>query len=225
MGLICAQDEAGRGPVIGPLVMAGILIDEKDVDKLRNINVKDSKLLSKQQRERLFDSIKEIVVDYKIIIVGTNEVDDAVNGKFNLNLNWLEANKAADIVNEFSQKHKIDKTIIDCPSNNIKAYTEYMRNKINNSKIKLVVEHKADMNYVEVGAASILAKVTRDNEIEKIKQKLGINFGSGYPSDPLTQKFLEKYWDKFERHNIFRKSWKSWQKLKQEKAQTGLFDY
>ena len=93
--LICGIDEAGRGPVIGPLVMAGVLIKEKDESKLSDIGVKDSKLLTKQQRNALYDKIIKIVKKYKIIITEPEEIDKAVKGENNLNLNWLEADKSA----------------------------------------------------------------------------------------------------------------------------------
>ncbi len=223
MGLVIGVDEAGRGPVIGPLVMAGVVIEDKEVDRLKNIGVKDSKLLSQLQRERLFDQIIEIVKGYVILVVKPMEIDEAVEGKDGLNLNWLEAVKSAQIVNELNDG--VDKVILDCPSNNEGAYENFVKDKVKSKKIKYIVEHKADENYFEVGAASILAKVTRDREIEKIKKKVGVNFGSGYPSDPLTQKFLEKYWDKYDKFKIFRKSWKSWKNLRDAKEQKRLGDY
>ena len=80
-------------------------------------------------------------------------------------------------------KLKPDKVIVDCPSNNIEDYSDYIKKKLN-VDCELVAEHKADLNHLVVGAASILAKVTRDREIEKIKKKIGQNIGSGYPADP-----------------------------------------
>ena len=94
----------------------------------------------------------------------------------------------------------------------------YIQEKLN-SKVKLIVEHKADTKYPTVAAASILAKVTRDREIEKIKKKIGIDFGSGYPSDPKTIEFVNKHWNKFD---IFRKSWSTYQKVAAKKSQSKL---
>jgi len=216
MTLICGIDEAGRGPVIGPLVMAGVLIKEKDEEKLRNIGVKDSKLLTKQQRDDLYDKIIKIVMKYKIIITGPKEIDEAVKGENNLNLNWLEADKTTEIINNL----KPEKAIVDCPSNNIGKYKDYLSKK---TKTELIVEHKADLNYPVVAAASILAKVTRDNEIEKIKKKIKVDFGSGYPADPRTKEFLEKNHHKYPK--IFRKSWSSYSILENKKNQKKLFDF
>ena len=215
--------------------MCGILIDEKDESKLSSIGVKDSKLLTKQQRNALYKKIIKIAKKYKIIITEPKEIDKAVKGENNLNLNWLEANKSAEIINSL----KPEKAIIDCPSNNISKFKDYLSKKIkqrkskisvdlktsfsNNKKTELILEHKADLNHPVVAAASILAKVTRDNEIEKIKQNIKTDFGSGYPSDPRTQEFLKNNYHKYPK--IFRKSWSSYTVLENKKNQKKLFDF
>jgi ribonuclease HII len=216
MTLICGIDEAGRGPVIGPMVMAGVLIEKSDIPKLKALGVKDSKLLTKEKREFLFTKIKSTVKSYKIIIISPQEIDKALESE-NLNLNWLEAHKSAEIIN----KLKPDKAILDCPSNNIKAYRDYVKNLLKH-KTELVVEHKADVNYLESGAASILAKVTRDKEIEKIQKKYG-NCGPGYPSNEITQKFLKENWEKHP--EIFRKTWSSYKRHKDAKNQKTLGNF
>lgn len=210
------MDEAGRGPMIGPMVMCGVLIDEKKESELVELGVKDSKLLTPAQREAMFARIQEIVDNFEIIILSPKDIDDALNDP-NLNLNWLEAETTAKILN----KLKPDKSFIDCPSNNVPAYTEYLEN-ILETKTKLVVEHKADMKYPVAAAASILAKVTRDKEIEKLKKKYG-NTGSGYPADPVTKEFLQQNWNKCP--EIFRKTWASYKKVVAQKSQKGLGDF
>ena len=216
MTLICGIDEAGRGPVIGPLVMCGILIKEEDEEKLVKLKVKDSKLLTKKKREYLFDKIKDISDKYEIIVIDPDEIDYAVNNHDGLNLNKLEARKTADIINLL----KPDKAIVDAPSNNIKSYKQYLFELIKNKNIELVLEHKADLNYPVVSAASILAKVTRDNEIEKIKKEIKIDFGSGYMTDPKTVDFLEKNYEKYP--DLFRKSWAPYQRKLNGKFQKSL---
>ena len=175
-------DEAGRGAVIGPLVIAGVTINKKDIIKLTELNIKDSKMLTKNQRENLFPKILSIATSYRIEIIHPQEIDNAVMGNNSLNLNKLEANYTAKIINLLNP----DEVIIDCPSNNILTYKEYFIRFIEKREIKILLEHKADINYPIVSSASIIAKVTRDDEIEKIKKKINIDFGSGYPSDPLT---------------------------------------
>ena len=218
MVLLCGVEEAGRGPVIGPLVMCGVLIDEKDEDKLRAIGAKDSKLLTPRTREILFDQIKNMVKDYKIIITQPAEIDKVLLSK-DSNLNWLEADTSAKLINAL----KPDKAILDCPSPNIKAYKEYIRKKLDNKKVVLVAEHKADVKYPVVSAASIIAKVTRDREIEKIKKKIGIDCGYGYPSDEITKEFLKKHYKDFP--DIFRKTWSSYKRVAGVKNQKKLGEF
>src|SRR3989338_1299003 len=160
--LICGIDEAGRGPIIGPMVMAGALIREEDEKKLKAMGVKDSKLLLPKERERLFDGIREIAKDSVILVIGPEEIDDAVQGKDGLNLNRLEAKKTAEILNTL----KPNIVYVDCPSNNTSAYNHLLGSQLTFKPKKLITEHKSDTRYVVVGAASILAKVTRDREIE-----------------------------------------------------------
>jgi ribonuclease HII len=217
MTLLCGIDEAGRGPVIGPLVICGVMIEEKEENKLKDIGVKDSKLLTPDQREKLFGLLKD-KVKHKILIINPSEIDDALRSN-EINLNWLEAIKSAEIINSLNP----DKAILDCPSTNIKAYTTYLTNLLKDKNTKIIAEHKADFNYPVVGAASILAKVTRDREIEKIKRKIGQNFGSGYPSDPSTREFLLKNYSKYP--EIFRKEWASYKEAASTKKQKNLSDY
>lgn len=217
--LICGIDEAGRGPIVGPLVMCGLLIKEENEKKLVKLQVKDSKLLTREKREFLFDKIKDASSGFEIIIIEPEEIDRAVKNHDGLNLNKLEARKSALIVN----KLKPDKAIIDAPSNNISSYKEYLLGFIDNKKTQLILEHKADVNYPVVSAASILAKVTRDNEVEKIKKYIGIDFGSGYMSDPKTVAFLEKYYEDY--HHLFRKSWFPYQDALNKKFQKKLEDF
>jgi len=209
MPTICGIDEAGRGPIIGPLYIAGVVIDEGQEIVLQKMGVKDSKLLTPKQRERLFQMVIDTVKSHKIIRVPTEEIDDAVEGVGGINLNWLEANKAGELINAL----KPDTTVIDCPSPNLKAYSAYVEKQLT-SKSKLICAHHADTDYVVVGAASILAKVSRDREIEQLRKTIGVDFGSGYITDPKTKAFVESYWDKYP--EIMRHSWKTFKKASQQ---------
>src|SRR3989338_10502491 len=132
--------------------MCGLLVKEEDEKKLVKLQVKDSKLLTKARREFLFDQIKDVSCKAEIIVINPDEIDHAVNNHDGLNLNRLEAKKSAEMINLLNP----DKAIIDAPSNNIKSYKQYLLNYINNKKIELILEHKADFNYPVVSAASIL---------------------------------------------------------------------
>jgi ribonuclease HII len=190
-------DEAARGPVIGPMIIAGVLIHDGKEAELGA--VKDSKLLTHKKRIEL-NHLIQAHSEFKIIEVFPEEIDAAVNSKDGMNLNWLEAQKQAEIINELSP----DTAVIDCPSINCKAYESHLRNLLKNKEIKLIVEHKADVNYPVCSAASIIAKVKREEEMEKIKLKYG-ETGPGYPANEITKKFVKENWDKHP--EIFRKSW------------------
>ena len=206
-----------KGPVIGPLVVAGFLIDEKNLDKLDRLGVKDSKLLTTKKREELAKKLRKY--KHEIMVVEPVEIDRALIGHDGLNLNWLEARKTAELINELNP----DKAIIDCPSPNIKAYTSYIRDYIHNKEIELVCEHKADLKYKVVGAASILAKETREEEVRKIEKAVGQSIGSGYASNKICQAFLEANWDKYP--EVFRKSWESYKRVLRQQGQKSLGDY
>jgi len=188
-----------------------------DEHLLYSVGVKDSKELTPKQRGILAEKIKKIIQKYKVIIISPQEIDKVLVSKKS-NLNWLEANKTAEIIN----KLKPDKAILDCPSPNIKAYKKYLE-KLLKKKVELVISHKADQLYPIVSSASIIAKVIRDREIEKIKKKIGIDFGSGYPSDPLTVEFLKRNYKKYP--EIFRKNWASYKDTLKKKGQKSLVDF
>jgi len=213
MATVLGIDEAGRGPVVGPLVIAGVKMKDSEEAKLKVMGVKDSKILSKKQRDALFVQVTEHALSYKIIIIPPAEIDKAVVKNA---LNWLEADKSIEIINEL----KPDKVIVDSPSPNLSQYKGYIQKKVS---AEVIAEHKADANYPVVSAASILAKVTRDREIEKISESLGIDFGSGYPSDPRTQKFIKDNHDKYP--DIFRKSWSTFGTASEAKKQKHLGDF
>jgi len=211
---ILGIDEAGRGPVIGPLIVAGVMIEEGS--ELSLGAVKDSKLLSHGKRMLLDKQIRENS-DAWVIEVSPKEIDETLESD-SLNLNWLEAQKQADIINEL----KPDVAIIDCPSPNCPAYERYLRNLLINKEIKLIVEHKADFNYPVCSAASILAKVRREEAMDEIKKKYG-ETGPGYPANAVTQKFVKENWNKYP--EIFRRTWSTYKKIVESQGQKDLSSF
>lgn len=209
-------DEAGRGPTIGPMIIAGVMIEEGEEKKIDG--VKDSKLLKHNKRIELDKKIKANS-EYKIIEVSPQEIDKALDPENkSMNLNWLEAHKQAEIINTLNP----DKAIIDCPSPNCKKFREYLKALLKNKNIELIVEHKADVKYPTCSAASIIAKVRREEEMDKIKQRYG-NTGPGYSSNLITQKFIKENWEKHP--EIFRHSWitfKNHEKMKNQKTLDGF---
>ncbi len=221
MTLTLGIDESGRGPVIGSMFIVGAMFEEGKLKELAKMGVKDSKMLTHPKRIALSVKIKEIAKKIKAIKVEPAEIDKAVNSEDGLNLNWLEALKQAEIINEL----KPDRVVIDCPSPNIKAYTNFLKEHINKSllgKVELIVEHKADQNFLECSSASIIAKVMREEEVAELKKKYG-EIGPGYPSNPVTQKFIKENWEKHP--EIFRKSWATWQNHKKAKGQKKIDEF
>lgn len=217
---ICGIDEARRGPVIGPMVIAGILIDEDKVPELKKIGVKDSKLLTPKQRENLFGKILKIVDDSKIISISAQEMDS--RSAVGLNINQLEALKCAEIIKAL----KPDLVYVDSPTSpRASKFAELISTHLpKDMHVDIIAEHKADLNHLEVGAASILAKVTGDREVEKIRKEIGLDFGSGYPADPITIKFVKQHWQntlsKYIRH-----SWGTIKTLEKAKGQKTLGEF
>ena len=214
-------DDAGRGPVIGPMVLSGVLIDKEIEKEFEKFGVKDSKMLTPKRRKVLADIIKKKAISYKILIAFPEEIDSFVGKK--VNLNHLEAIKSAELINKINKKLDKIEVAIDCPSPNIKKWKDYLLTHLKNPKnIQLKVEHKADKNHLSCSAASILAKTTRDKEIDKIKKKIGIDFGSGYSSDPITIDFIKKHSKKYKDKGFIRKSWQTWKNNNSKKEQKNL---
>lgn len=221
--LILGIDDAGRGPLIGPMILAGVLIEKKQETELKKHNIRDSKIIPHIERIALSRLIKENSISQKVVATFPDEIDNSLLS--GTNLNTLEAIKVAKIINLLNtkeiQKEKVH-VIVDCPSVNTKAWTKtlisYIKNKTN---LTISCEHKADANHLSVGAASILAKVTREEEVAKLKKLYG-QIGSGYPSDPNTQKFLKKHGKEFSNSGIFRKTWSTWKKMFPEAGQATL---
>ncbi|MEK6900776.1 MAG: ribonuclease HII [Nanoarchaeota archaeon] len=218
--IIVGVDEAGRGPVIGPLVMVALAVKEEDQKKLQWLGVKDSKLLSSSAREELFERIHEIVHDFRVEVIEPDAIDLTLQ-EASSNLNWLEAETSARLVSEL----KGNRIILDCPSPNLGAYKQYVWDRLGEEakKAELIVEHKADVNHIVVSAASVIAKVIRDRSIDHLKTELGIDFGSGYMSDPKTQEFLDKYHDKYP--HLFRRKWQSYKNVEEGKKQKKLGEF
>jgi len=227
--MLLGIDEAGRGPFIGPLVMCAVLMDSKNDVILKNLGIKDSKLLSKSKREEFYKILKEkkLIIDYKIIKLQANEVDKSLLS-VNDNLNNLELKTSVKLIKFFMKKYTLDKVFLDCPSINASKYKKDLFDKVNFKN--LVVEHKADQKYVCVSCASVLAKVTRDKEISLLQKKylktIYGNLGSGYPSDVLSVEFLKKNYKKLSSDDkLFRKTWKTYTNFVNQSKQKKLGDY
>jgi len=200
-------DDAGRGPVIGPMTLAGIIIDEKDYHKIKALNARDSKLLTPLQRRTIAEQLRPNFTHH-IVTSSPKQIDDSSN------LNYLEAIKTAQIINHLTENETEQvKAIVDCPSVNIQAWSQDVQKLLENKNVILSCEHKADRDHPIVGAASILAKERREEEMFKLRQKYKVDFGSGYPADPKTKKFIQDNFDKEKYAPIIRFSWNTIKKL------------
>lgn len=198
-------DEAGRGPFIGEMVLCAVRAKNTELPQ----GVVDSKLLTPKKREELYEHL--ITLPHAIRICSVKEIDTAVakNG-----LNWLEADKTAELINELGG----GRVIVDCPAKNLGAYKDYLSERCPGADIH--VQYKADLEHPVVGAASIIAKVVRDRAIKALHDEVGVDFGSGYLTDPKTQEFLKTMpldWPHA------RKSWKTHQALAAQREQKTLF--
>ena len=218
--MICGVDEAGRGPVIGPMVVAGVTLKD-DAELIKN-RVKDSKKLSSKRREYLKKLIKELAVDYEILIVSASDIDDM---RKVMTLNEIEVNAFRKVI----KKLRPDICYVDSADVNEKRFGSDILSELS-FKPEIISKHKADDIYPIVGAASILAKTRRDEEVKKIaqklEQKLNLPLGSGYPADPITKKFLETWLDRYGKLPPYtRKSWKTAQNLLKQKNTRKLDDF
>ena len=217
-------DDAGRGPVIGPMVLAGCLIDEKTEREFRKLGVKDSKQLTEKRREFLADAIREKAETFEIVIINASEIDG--QNEKGIKLNEVEAFACARIINKINKGFKEIRVIVDCPSPSIVKWQDFLKTKIKNlSNLEVMCEHKADKNHIAVSAASILAKSMREKEMSKLKKVFGNEIGSGYSSDPLTSKFIKVNIRKHNDKGIFRKSWATWKSAMAVGEQKNLGDF
>lgn len=212
--MICGVDEAGKGPVLGPMVLCGVVVDEEGLENLKRLGVKDSKILNRKEREDLVKEIKNIVKDYSMVFITPKEIDKSIDS-MNSNFNFLELENTVELLNNLS----FEKAIIDCPSVNIEDYKNRLMKKVSGKE--LVVKHKAE-DHEAVAAASILAKINRDKKIEDFKSKEQVDCGSGYCSDPKTKEFIERFWNEVKYKEFIRNSWSTIKRKKESKEQNTL---
>jgi ribonuclease HII len=212
--LVLGIDEAGRGPVVGSMMIAGVLIEESDQKKLKKMGIKDSKLLSKKQREEFREKIENLAVEIHHIEITAKDIDEK---RKRMSLNELEALKMAELIEMFMGKP--DKTIIDLPDPTSEGFKRRIR-KYTNLYGEVIAEHKADISYPVVSAASIIAKTERDRHVKQLEKLFNVKLASGYQHDPGTIKFLEEH--KGEMPDFIRKSWDTYRKLQDKKYQKKL---
>ncbi|MFX0100778.1 MAG: ribonuclease HII [Candidatus Hodarchaeota archaeon] len=226
MKLKMGADEAGRGPVLGPLVICAALFSDECEDQLVSCGVDDSKKLTSKKREQLAKIIKEKAIDFEIVSIPAKKIDAAQNK--GINLNDLEVIGFVKAINRLLERNGVPDCIwLDAADVNPQRFEEKIKKKLKEN-VDIVASHKGDEKFTCVGAASILAKTHRDSSIQDLCEKYG-DIGSGYPGDPKTRQFLKDY---YKEHNKFppfaRKCWDTLKKLEKEmgirpKGQAALF--
>ena len=183
-------DEAGRGPAIGPLVVCALAVPTVDIEILTNIGAKDSKSLTRKKRielaKKIYSEVEKRNWKVGMITCSAYRIDKE---RDRTNLNDLEVELFKEAINKTKIEEKYGKIYLDACDINEQRFGNRVRESLGHDWGQWTIEskHKMDLENVLVGAASILAKVHRDNEIEKIAQLLNLDIGSGYPSDPKTK--------------------------------------
>ena len=224
--LITGIDEAGRGALIGPMVICGITAEKSIVNKLKKLGVRDSKLLTPKKREELYEKIKETMqTDSGIssiipISIPSCKIDSYRNNSVNLNM--IEVRTMAEIINMCGGSE----VYVDALTARPKRFKQTLKGHVENKKIKIIAENNADKKYPIVSAASIIAKVERDRAIEEIKKTAGVDFGIGYPSDERTVEFVESLIKSRKKlPSYVRRSWITTQMLQEKNWQRKLKDF
>ena len=188
-------DEAGRGPVIGPLVVCALCVPEVDQSVLRELGAKDSKELSPERRRHISESIYSLAETkgWGIGIVSCDPERIDANS-LSSDLNRLEVELFAEAIEVAAEDSAGGTIMADACDVDEKRFTTRLTSRLGSlwSEWEVVSEHGMDSRDVVAGAASVLAKVERDASIAALEGLLGIRIGSGYPSDPLTRQAVRE---------------------------------
>lgn len=223
--LLCGVDDATKCPCIGSIFVVGVVADMDTVEWWRSLGITDSKLLTRQKRDRLAPIIRKTALATSVKQIPPDLIDDK-----SLNLNAWEMLTVFQIIQNLRRRSAIDRVHIDNWEVNLDVFCQRMaeltgREMVGHLKergiriqprtlraLNLIPEHQADEKYTVVGAASILAKSGSDRQYDRYRKEYG-DFGSGNPGDPKTRKFL---WD----HRtaplpIIRTSWRTFQLIRE----------
>ncbi|MCZ7400706.1 MAG: ribonuclease HII [Candidatus Methanoperedens sp.] len=213
--MISGIDEAGKGPVLGPMCVAGVLMDDAANGALLKLGVKDSKQLSPKKREVLAGDIKKLAAKYFVLEVSAFQIDEL---RKIMTMNEIMVVCFAKVLEELRPDH----AFVDAADVIAQRFGENIKKKYTR-EITITSEHEADVKYPIVSAASILAKVRRDLLVKELGEKIGEDLGSGYPADPKTIYFLENW---VKEHgslpDFARKSWETSRRILGEFASSQI---
>lgn len=199
---IMGIDEAGRGPVLGPMVY-GCLYCARSYEKtLSTLNFADSKTLKEEKREELFEKLKaNELIGWAVDVIDPRELSAKMLKKIKINLNEISHDSASGLVTRVLNMGVLLTDVYVDTVGDPEKYRIKLSERF--PSIKFVVAKKADSLYPVVSGASIVAKVTRDRALrdwvlDETAENMTRNFGSGYPGDPETKSWLEKH-----QHSVF----------------------
>ena len=205
--LLMGADEAGKGPVIGSMFVAGLVIEEERLFDLAALGVRDSKMLSSVKRESLARKITSIATDQYILEVRPEVIDEL---RQVMTMNEIMVRSFSQVV----ERLHADRGVLDAADVNAERFARAVRNRCKSS-MDLIAEHGADQRHRVVSAASILAKVRRDQSMRELEQKMQCTIGSGYPHDRDTIAFLSGWVrENKELPSCARHSWTTAQRIK-----------
>jgi len=183
--LLLGVDEAGKGPVIGSMFVAGFVVDEEKLYDLTALGVKDSKILAPARREVLEKKLMALAESYYVLEVPAHVIDEL---RQVMTMNDLMVRSFSRVLSKLSAH----KAILDAADVDAERFGRKVKESTGTA-MEILAEHKADRNHPVVSAASILAKVQRDRSVKELESSLGCAIGSGYPTDPKTLGFLESW--------------------------------
>lgn len=194
---IMGIDEAGRGPVLGPMVYGCLYCARSYQKTLSSLNFADSKTLKEEKREELFENLKsDESIGWAVDVIDPKELSAKMLKKNKINLNEMSHDSAMGLVSRvLNMGVLLTEVYVDTVGD-----PEKYRIKLSERfpAIKFVVAKKADSLFPVVSGASIVAKVTRDRALrewvlDETADNMHRNFGSGYPGDPGTKAWLEHH--------------------------------
>uniref|UniRef100_A0A7N8X7C3 Ribonuclease n=1 Tax=Mastacembelus armatus TaxID=205130 RepID=A0A7N8X7C3_9TELE len=223
-------DEAGRGPVLGPMVYGICFCPVSKKEDLKDLQVADSKTLTETERENLFQKLDEArsYVGWALQILSPNTISTSMLQRTKYNLNALSHDTAIGLVQYALASGVQVKEIYVDTVGPAEKYEEKLSQRF--PGIEVTVRPKADSLFPIVSAASICAKVARDHVVKgwnfaEVLGDVDKDYGSGYPNDPKTKTWLSKYLDPvFGYPQFVRFSWSTAQTLMDSKAVTVHWD-
>ncbi|OXU26139.1 hypothetical protein TSAR_003325 [Trichomalopsis sarcophagae] len=215
-------DEAGRGPVLGPMVYGIAYAPLSQKKLLVNMGCADSKSLTEEKRDAIFDKICDNgdKMGYAVDAISPNYIANCMYRRTKTSLNEVSMNSAISLIKQAIDSGVFVAEIYVDTVGKPEKYQAKLEGIF--PGIKIVVAKKADSTYPIVSAASICAKVSRDHALRAWQFREAENeseYGSGYPNDPVTKSWLSSNVDLiFGFPQLVRFSWSTAEKILESKA-------